>query len=208
MFSFKGRLEKIKADTAHRVKVIAYMIGHQSLMKMMLDPSTMSLDGDFKSACATKVKSNEHVPGGYRFKTFYDKTEKVVKDYQDKLLSLAEMLDSTTERFVKAEGLCIQTRCQFERSEDSELPLVDAKKPSKHVLQGDAEESEELTPAEGLALMKEENGNMREFLLSPFVSIRGDFKLFLLTLAMAKTEFCNSIDDVKLSFCIDDEDMF
>lgn len=195
------------------------MIGHQSLMKLMLDPLTISLDGNltgFKSACARRgIRLEEPVSEPYKFKTLYDQTERDLNDFQDKVLSLAEMLDTNTEQLVKAEELCVLTLCDWFRLKRPSPVAQKApakKKPAKKGKAASPEgpSEEEKKAALALVTAKEENRHIRDFLLSPFLSNLEDYNAFLMTLDLAKREFLDSVDDIKrcLGRTANDDDMF
>ncbi|GIX82037.1 uncharacterized protein CEXT_331621 [Caerostris extrusa] len=102
-----NKLLILRTQTQDHAKVIEYMISHQNLMKLMMDPDTLVLD--------------ENVPRD--------------PDCKEKATSIADMLDKNNDDLIKTEAICTENKRDLEILKNPPTPgnvaAKEKKKPPK-----------------------------------------------------------------------------
>ncbi|GFS53367.1 uncharacterized protein NPIL_44011 [Nephila pilipes] len=195
--SVNVKLQVLKGQTQDNAKVIEYMISHQNLMKLMLNPDTLRLDSSVPRAYEKFqiVEKKVEVASDFaKYKTLCERSEKESQTAREKVTSLAEILDATVGDLVKAEATNTENRCDLEFLKNPPQKATaksKAKKKSPKAAEKDDKSKVELD------LLVQENRHLRDFLLSPVLSNGEDLKLFLLTLKNAKEEFLRAFEETK-----------
>ncbi|GBM51806.1 hypothetical protein AVEN_4318-1 [Araneus ventricosus] len=204
IISANNKLQVFKAQTQDNAKTIEYMVSHQNLMKLMLNPDTLEIDESIPrvySEFQIKKEKDERATDVQKFKTLYEKSEKEIELVKEKVSSLAEILDKNVAVLINAEELCTKNRCDFEilkipPEEKSTVKNKDKKKTTEETKNKSKEEFD---------LIIEENNRLRDFLLSSVLSNAEDLKLFLASLKNARREFLQSFEEIKIHGCQNSE---
>ncbi|KAF8765085.1 hypothetical protein HNY73_023083 [Argiope bruennichi] len=198
IISADKKLHVYKMQTQDNAKAIEYMISHQNLMKLMLNPDTLEIDESIPrvySEFQIEEEKVEQATDKQKYKTLYERSEKEVKLVEEKVLSLAGILDKNVVDLINAEELCAKNRCDFEILKVSPVEKPAAKsKDKKKMVEEPLDKSKE-----EFDLIIEENNHLRDFLLSSVLSNTEDFKLFLTSLKNARREFLHSFEEIKIN---------
>ncbi|GFX02974.1 uncharacterized protein TNCV_390591 [Trichonephila clavipes] len=179
------KLQMLKVQTQDNGKMIEYMISHQNLMKLMLNPDTLELDPSVPRAYEKfqiVEKKVEEASDFAKFKTLYQKSEKESHMVREKVTSLANILDANVGDLVKAETTNTENRCNLAFLKNPPVQeKATAKSKGKKKKSPQTPEKDVKSKAE-FNLLFEENRHLRDFLLSPVLSNSEDLKLFLTSL--------------------------